>query len=167
MNKIKFKGLPIKLLGVVDLENKQLNVKLIDKDDNLKQLFDFKNNLKVISTFPKLNTSVCDNQTKNIARLANKYKDVSFISITMDKPKTIAKWCLANNLNNVVILSDKKHQQFSKATNLLIPKLNMLARGLIIVDQNNKVLNSFYKEDISSEPMFDQLEITLEKLLAK
>lgn len=157
----------MKLLGVFDLVRKNLDVKLLDKENNLKQLKDFKNNFKVISTFPKLNTSVCDNQTREIAKLANKYKNISFISITMDDPKVISKWCLANNLENVVILSDKKHKEFSKATNLLISKIKMLARGLIILDHNNNVLETFYKQEITEEPMFDKLKNSLEKLLSK
>ena len=166
MNKIKFKGVSMKLSGVFDIVGKKLNIKAIDKDNNLKQLKDFGNNFKVISSFPKLNTSVCDKQTKKIAKLANKYKNIDFVSITMDSIKVIGKWCLANKLENVVILSDKEHQEFSKATNLLIPKLNMLARGLMILDQDNKVIETFYNQEITKDPNFDELENSFQNLLA-
>ena len=164
MNQIKFKGVSMNLIGNVDLKNKQLNIKAIDKEGNIKSFLDFKKGIKVLSTFPKLNTSVCDNQTKAIARLAKKHSDVTFISLTMDSVQTIGKWCLAHNLENITILSDKDRKEFSKATNLLIKKLKMLARGFIILDKENNVIDHFYKLEITDEPMYDQLEKALSNI---
>ena len=164
MNQIKFKGVSMNLIGNVDLKSKQLNIKAIDKEGNIKSFLDFKKGIKVLSTFPKLNTSVCDNQTKTIARLAKKHSDVTFISLTMDSVQTIGKWCLAHNLENITILSDKDRKEFSKATNLLIKKLKMLARGFIILDKENNVIDHFYKLEITDEPMYDQLEKALSNI---
>ena len=158
MDKIKFKGKTLKLMGEVNIKNKTLIFNAIDKEGKEKNITDFGNKMKVLSFIPKLNTSVCDNQTREIAKLANIYKQVSFITITMDDVKEIKKWCGANYLENLDIVSDRKLKEISKATNLLIKKINIFARGFVILDKNNKVINQLFNEEITNDPNFKELE---------
>lgn len=162
MNKITVKGLPFKLTGEVILVGQKLEFTAVDMEGQDFDTSDIKG-IKVISIFPALNTKVCDLQTARIGGWANSHKEVEFISVTMDDTDVIKEWCIAHEFSNITILSDKKYKHFAELTNLYIPKLHKLARGFIILDNENKIIDLSFRHELSEEPDYALVEKYLSK----
>ncbi|CAM9126325.1 redoxin domain-containing protein [Mycoplasma marinum] len=160
MNKIKIKGIPFKLKGNPITKGEVLKFKA--KGTNKKDFeLESVKGTKVISIFPDINTSVCDRQTQEIARLANENKNITFISISMDTPETQSKWCAAHNIDNILIVSDEEYKEFADKTNIYITKIKKHARGFILLDENNIIQDMVLNEEIAKDPDFDLLNTWL------
>jgi len=134
----------------------------IDSSLKEKTLNDFSNKIKIISSVPSLDTSVCSIETKKIDELMKKFSDdYVFITISMDLPFAQNRWCGANNVNKVITLSDYKYRSFGYAYGLYVVELGLLARCLFIVDKENKVRYIQLVNEIASEPNYEDLEKAL------
>ncbi len=140
-NKIKFKNNPVTLVGRTLKEGMNApEFKAISTDLQEIKLSDFKDKIKVITSFPSLDTRVCDLQVKefnkNIFQLS---KDIIIIGISKDLPFAQSRYCLINSINNLKILSDYNFSSFGINYGLLIKELNLLARAALIIDKNNVI----------------------------
>lgn len=147
IKKYMFKGEVIK-------EGSNLSFKALTKDNKEFNINDIKG-IKVISLFPDINTRICDMQTMEIERLSNQNKDITFISICMNDVKDINEWCLSKGADNSIVLSDLKYKDFGDKTNLYIPKLNKLGRGILVLDNDNKVISININKDIAKSPDYE------------
>ena len=157
MNKVKIKKIPFKLLGEAIEKNKSLVFKAVDQE-NKEVSIDQVKGLKVLSFFPDINTGVCDMQTLKIGSLAKEHPNINFVSITMDSPEEIKKWCMKNDLANLVLWSDAKYKEFQTKTNLYIPRIKKLSRGLIVLDENNIIVDKFFNIEIAEQPDWTVLD---------
>lgn len=157
---ITFKSMPVTLFKEPIQVGETLDFSATNPDFS-----DFKlvknDKVKVISLFPSIDTSVCDLQTRKIAELASKFTNIEFISISLDLPPAIKKWCHANSLENLVIVSDYKEREFGKKTGLLINELKLLARGLIVLNEKNIIKYVDICSEVADMPNFDKLESLL------
>jgi thiol peroxidase len=161
---IKFKG------KIVNLEGTQ--VKLGDKikfnatnRDFSQYKFDTQDKWTVISFFPSIDTSVCDRQTRKVLDLAEKYSSFNFLSISVDIPPALSRWCLVNSRDNINIVSDYQERQFGLDYGLMIKELKLLSRGLIIVNPKSEVKYVQILEEVSSDPDFTDLENNIKQLV--
>ena len=163
MLKIKFHGSEVTLLGDQIKEGQLLNFVATKADFSDVDLKSFPGS-KVLSIVPSIDTSVCSEQTTKLAQIAKEYPDVTFITISMDLPVAQSRWCSAHRLENTNILSDYKDHSFAKSSNLLIDELKLLARALIIVDDQNIVKYVAINEEVTQLPNFIELENKLKQL---
>lgn len=157
MNKVKIKGIPFRLIGSSIKIGEKLVFSAKDINNNVFDVATIKGK-KILSVFPDINTKVCDLQTYEISRIAHEYPQVPFISITMDSVETIKQWCHAKDVSNITILSDKELHDFADKTNLLLKMISKLARGFILLDENNIITDMAFKEELSHEPDFEKLK---------
>lgn len=61
------------------------------------------------------------------------------MGISKDLPFAQKRFCEANKIKNVVVLSDYKFSSFGINYGLLIKELNLLARAVIILDKNDVI----------------------------
>lgn len=158
MNKVKIKGIPFRLIGESINVGDKLVFQAKDINDNVFDISTIKSK-KILSVFPDINTKVCDMQTHELSRLAQEHPHVPFVSITMDSVETIKQWCLAKDISNLIILSDKELHDFTDKTKLLLRMINKLARGFILLDENNFIIDMVFKEELSQEPDFEKVKI--------
>lgn len=154
MNKVKIKGKVFNLKGDIIKKGAKLNFKAINRQNQEISLLDVQG-MKIISVFPDINTSVCDKQTVEIAKLAKQFSELKFISITQDDVATINKWCAGHGLENVDIWSDKKYNEFGNKTNTLIVDIDKLARGFLILNGENEIIDLAFNEEVAQMPNFD------------
>lgn len=160
--KITFKNISMTLEGTLLKVGDKVDFKATNTDFSEFDLNSVKGK-KVISTFPSIDTSVCDEQTKRITEFAKKYQDIAFISISLDLPSAQKKWCAANGLENIKIVSDYKDREFSTKYGLLIKELKLIHRTIIVLDENNVVTNIIARNEVTDTPDFDKLEEVLSK----
>ena len=156
MKKVKIYHIPFKLNGPLI----KIGEKLAFKAENQNGSWNVESikTKKVISLFPSIKTKVCDTQTQTIARLAQQYKDVTFISISTDSVEKQKEWCAAKGLENILIVSDDKYKEFQTKTNAYIPKINKLIRGFILLDEENIVKDILLNNDLTKAPDYTSLD---------
>lgn len=154
--KITLKGTPMNTNGDLPKVGDKISFKLSNTKFEDVSIDSIKGP-KVLSTFPSINTSVCDRQTREIIDLAKKHPNYKFISISLDLPPAQATWCGANNFENVLIFSDYKNRDFSKKYGLLIENIYLMHRCLIILDENNVITYIKANDEVSKDPDFKSL----------
>jgi thiol peroxidase len=160
---VTFKGNKVSLVGKIpNVGDIAPGFVAIDNSLKEKTLNDFSNKIKIISSVPSLDTSVCSLETKKIDEMMKKFSDdYIFITISMDLPFAQSRWCGANNVNKVITLSDYKYRSFGYAYGLYIVELGLLARCLFIIDKENKVRYIQLVNEIANEPNYEDLEKAL------
>jgi len=119
------------------------------------KLSDFKGKVKVIASFPSLDTPVCDLQVKEFnTRSAAFSADVAVIGISKDLPFAIKRFCGDHDIKNVVV-SDYKTGQFGVNYGLLIDELKLLARAVLIVDKNDVIRYIQIVPEIATQPDYE------------
>lgn len=139
--RVNFKGNPVTLVGrYLQVGMPAPGFKVFSGDLNGVSLADFSGKIKVISSFPSLDTPVCDLQVKEFNKRASEFSsEVVIIGISKDLPFAQMRFCSINEIKNETILSDYKTSSFGINYGLLIKELNLLARAVVILDKNDVV----------------------------
>lgn len=131
-----------------------------------KNIFEDKN-IKVIYTAPSLDTKVCSLQTKQLNEAAKKYPNVKFYSVTVDTPFAQERFCTANEINGLKVVSDFKYHQFGIQNGFFVKEKGLLTRALTILDENNTVKYIEYVPEEGKEANIDKALKFLENNLIK
>lgn len=137
--KITFKGSPLTLVGRrINTGDAAPDFRVVSQGLQEAGLADFQGKIKLISSFPSLDTPVCDLQVKEFNKQAGALSsEIVVIGISKDLPFAQGRFCSANEIKNEVVLSDYKYSSFGINYGLLVKELNLLARSALIVDKHD------------------------------
>ncbi len=121
--------------------------------------------VRLISVVPSLDTPVCDMQARRFEETATKYSDVVFYTISMDLPFAQARYCGAENIEELVVLSDYRNASFGLDYGVLIKELHLLSRAIFIVDRDDTIKYVEYVNEISLPPDYDNAFQALQALV--
>jgi len=155
---ITFQGKPLTLIGgPVEIGMKAPDFEVFSADLEPVRLSDFKGKKKLISTFPSLDTPVCDLQVKEFNKHAASFSsDVVVIGISKDLPFAIKRFCGENDIKVEVVLSDYRTSSFGMNYGLLIKELNLLGRSVQIIDKNDIVRYRQVVRELTSPPDYGE-----------
>lgn len=164
---VKFGGNPVTLAGnLIKVNSNAPDFSALDNSLKPVKLSDFKGKVKLISIFPSIDTSICSLQNHRFNKEAASFGDkVVFIAISNDLPFALKRFCGAEGINNLTTLSDHKDVDFGNKYGFLINELRLLARGVVIVDQNDIVKYVEVVPEIASEPNYDEAIKALKSLV--
>jgi thiol peroxidase len=129
-------------------------------------LGDSKGKVRLISTFPSLDTPVCDLQVKEFnKRAAGLSADVAVIGISKDLPFAQKRFCGENGIKNETVLSDYKKSSFGKGYGLLIEGLELLARAVLIIDKDDILRYMQVVPELTTPPDYDAALKTLDQVV--
>ena len=136
---VAFKGDPLTLVGrVLKIKTLAPDFKVTSQDLKEVTLLDFKDKIKVVNSFPSLDTPVCDMQVKEFNKRAlGSSIEIAILGISKDLPFAQKRFCEAFEIKNLSVLSDYKTSSFGINYGLLIKELNLLARAVLILDKKN------------------------------
>lgn len=165
---IKYKGRPMTLVGRgLKTEKAAPDFRAISGDLKEVSLFDFKDKIKVITTFLSLDTSLCDLQVKEFNRQAVGFStDVAVIAVSNDLPFAQKRFCQANSIGNLQVLSDYRFSSFGLNYGLLVKELRLLARSVLIVDKSNILRYAQVAEEMTSPLDYAAALANLQKIIA-
>jgi thiol peroxidase len=165
--KVTFQGKALTLIGrQLKLNNPAPNFKVSASDLNDKNLIDYKDKIKIITSFPSLDTPVCDLQVKEFNKRASGYgEEVVILGISKDLPFAQKRFCDANDIKNVEVLSDYKYSSFGVNYGLLVKELNLLARSVLIVDKNDVLRYIQVVDEITNQPGYEDALAQLQEVL--
>ena len=165
---ITFKGAPLRLEGRVIKEGgKAPDFKALSLDLKEVALKDFQGKVKVITSFPSIDTPVCDLQVKRFNKEASGLSsDVSVIAISMDLPFAQKRFCELNEINKLTVLSDHRDASFGINYGLLIRELRLLARSILIVDKNDILRYAQLVPELTTPPDYGAALARLKEIIS-
>jgi thiol peroxidase len=138
---VTFKGDALALEGTAIKVGDTLPAAVLTSND-LKpvNLAEAKGKVRIISIVPSIDTPVCEEQTHELSeKNGGLDKQVELITVSMDLPFAQKRFAKEAKIHNVTFLSDYKAAEFGKSTGLLIQPLHLLARTVLVVDNDNVI----------------------------
>jgi thiol peroxidase len=167
---VTFKGTPLTLAGeAVKVGQPAPDFTLHYFDGGLKtiKLADLRGKPTILSVVPSLDTPVCQTQTKKfndqLSALADK---INAVTVSLDLPFSMNRFCGAESIKNMRVGSDYQDRNFGKSYGMLIEELKLLARGVIILDKDGKVVYAETVKEVASEPNYDAAMSALKSVAA-
>ncbi|WP_442846110.1 thiol peroxidase [Leeuwenhoekiella sp. H156] len=121
-------------------------------------LEDFKGKKVVMNIFPSVDTGVCAASVRKFNEEASDLENTVVLCISRDLPFAQARFCGAEGLEQVQVLSDFKDGKFGKDYGLLIADgafAGLHSRVVIVLDDNHKVIYSEQVPEIGQEPNYE------------
>ena len=131
---------------------------LVKTDLSKVTLKDFGGSRLVLNIFPCVDTAPCSASIRRFNQEAAKLENTKVLCISRDLPFTLARFCGAEGITNVVSLSDFATHQFGKDYQVEMtsgPMAHFLSRAVIILDENQKVIYTQQVPEILEEPNYE------------
>ncbi|MGP1609720.1 MAG: thiol peroxidase [Burkholderiales bacterium] len=131
---------------------------LTAKDLKESGLKDYAGKRKVLNIVPSLDTPVCQASTRKFNAEASKLANTVVLVIAADLPFAMGRFCGAEGLNDVLTLSTFRNRDFHSKYGVDITDgalRGLTARGVVVLDENNKVLHAELVPEIKQEPNYD------------
>lgn len=156
----------------INLEGKEIKVgdlapsfKAVKRDLSDFNSDDLKGKIVVYSIAPSIDTPVCALQATTFNEEATKLSDdVKIVTVTVDLPFAQERFCSVKGIENADIVSDYKYKEFGKKFGFMIEELQLLARGVVIVDRDGKVAYVEYVPEVTHDVNFDKALEEVKKL---
>lgn len=156
---VKFKGTPMTLAGeAVKVGQQAPDFTIHYFQDGLKTISpaDLKGKPAFISVVPSLDTGVCKTQTKKFNdELASLKDKVNAVTVSLDLPFAMNRFCGAEGITNMRVGSDYQNRSFGQNWGMLIEELKLLARGTFVLDASGKVIYAETVPEVTTEPNYD------------
>lgn len=153
-NAATFKGNPLTLVGAeIKVGDRAPHFKLVGNDLSDVESATFHGKVRVLSVAPSLDTPVCATQTRTFNKAAvDLSDDVAIMSVSLDLPFALSRFCGAEGIERVLTASDYKYRSFGEAYGVYIRELGLLARAVFVIDRDDKVVHAEYVREVTSEP---------------
>jgi thioredoxin-dependent peroxiredoxin len=157
---VTFKGAPLTLAGdEVKAGQAAPDFTIHYFEGGMKEikLADLKGKPTILSVVPSLDTGVCAIQTKKFNEsLAAMGDCVNAVTVSMDLPFAMNRFCGAESIKNMRVGSDYQDRSFGKNWGTLIEELKILARSVFVLDKDGKVVYAQYVAETTTEPDYDK-----------
>jgi len=162
MAKITLKGNIINTIGDIpsagaDLGDLDLSLTGADLQDV--KIQDFKGKKIILNIFLSLDTSTCANSVRRFNQEASELENTVVLCISRDLPFAQSRFCGAEGLDNVITLSEMRDLEFGEKLGLRIldgPLAGLLARAVIILDEDLQVIHSQLVPEVTEEPDYEK-----------
>ncbi|WP_066567147.1 thiol peroxidase [Snodgrassella sp. CFCC 13594] len=156
MSQVTFKGTPIEVNGHFPEKSEQAaEFELTTIDLTAAGLGNYAGKRKVLNIFPSVDTGVCAASVRRFNQEATALKDTVVLCISADLPFAQARFCGAEGIDNVVMLSTFRSPSFKTDYGVDIstgPLAGLCARAVVVLDANNQVLYAERVAEIANEP---------------
>lgn len=156
---VTFKGNPMTLAGdevKVGQPAPDFTLHYFDNGMQTLTLADLKGKPTLLSVVPSLDTPVCATQTKKFNEtLAELGDSVNAVTVSLDLPFAMKRFCGAENVTHLRIGSDYQTRQFGESWGTLIDELKIMCRACFVLDSEGKVIYAEYVQEVAEEPDYD------------
>jgi thioredoxin-dependent peroxiredoxin len=160
MATVTLRGNPVKTSGELPATgSKAPDFKLANTDLKDISLADFAGKKKILNIYPSVDTPTCATSTRKFNEKINGVSDAVVICISADLPFAFKRFCAAEGLKNVQTGSTSmRHSDFAKKYGVELldgPLAGLLARSIVVLDANDKVVHTELVKEIADEPDYD------------
>lgn len=160
MASITLKGSPIHTIGSLpETGNQAPDFSLVKTDLSEASLADFRGNRLVLNIFPSIDTPTCAASVRAFNQKAAALDNTKVLCVSRDLPFAQARFCGAENLDNVITLSDFDSGNFGRDYGFTIvdgPLKGLHSRAIVVVDENGKVIYTEQIGEIADEPNYEK-----------
>ena len=154
MEKITFKGTPVHTYGKLPKVGSQAPCFTLTRSD-LTELYchDLKGRRIVLNIFPSLDTSV-----RKFNELAASLDNTTVVAVSKDLPFAQSRFCTTEGIKNLIAASAFRSPEFSKDYGVEMvdgPLAGLLARAVVVIDENGKVIHAELVPEIAQEPNYE------------
>ncbi|SFJ77997.1 thiol peroxidase [Myroides guanonis] len=132
---------------------------LVKTDLSTSSLSDYKGKRVILNIFPSIDTATCAMSVRQFNKQAAALDNTVVLCISRDLPFAQARFCGAEGIDNVVMLSDFNEGSFGKSYGLEIidgPLKGLHSRCVIVLDENHSVLYTEQVPEIADEPQYEK-----------
>ena len=122
-------------------------------------LSNFKGKKKLIYIVASLDTDVCENTTQKFSEAFGNRDDAVMLLVSADLPFAQSRYFGKGKIENIKPLSGMRNRNFAKDYGVLIqdgPLAGVMARAVVVIDENDKVLYTQLVEELTNNPDYDQ-----------
>ncbi|MDT0607760.1 thiol peroxidase [Croceitalea rosinachiae] len=158
MASITLGGTPVTTIGELpSITSSAPNFKLTKTDLSETTLDDFSGHKVVMNIFPSVDTGTCAKSVRQFNEEAAELDGTKVLCISRDLPFAQQRFCGAEGIENVVMLSDFKTGDFGKAYGLEFATggfSGLHSRCIVVLDGNGKVLHTEQVQETADEPNY-------------
>ena len=132
---------------------------LVKGDLSEQSLSELKGKNVILNIFPSIDTGVCAASVRKFNKEASSLNNTTVLCISADLPFASGRFCGAEGLEDVVTLSTfRDNNAFANAYGVLMtdgPLKGLLARAVVVVNPEGKVVYTELVPEIAQEPDYD------------
>ena len=159
MSTVHFKSQPVRVDGSFPVLGSQAPAfHLVGGDLSEATLASHAGKRKVLNIFPSVDTGVCAASVRRFNELAAKLTDTVVLCISADLPFAQGRFCGAEGIQNVQMLSLMRGREFLRDYGVAIadgPLAGLAARAVVVLDTHDKVIHAELVDEITHEPNYD------------
>ncbi len=160
MASVTLRGNPFNLKGSMPkVGDRAPDFTLVKSDMSAVSLKDLAGKKKVLVMVPSLDTPVCQTETRKFNEKAGALADTAVLIVSSDLPFAQKRFCETEGLKSVMAASDVRDRGFGERYGVAIgegPLQGVMARAVVVVSADDKVLYSELVPEIAQEPNYDQ-----------
>ncbi|WBU89204.1 thiol peroxidase [Cellulophaga omnivescoria] len=133
------------------------NFTLTKNDLSTATLDNYKGKKVVLNIFPSVDTGTCAQSVREFNKEASTLENTVVLCVSKDLPFAQARFCGAEGLNNVEMLSDFKDGNFGKNYNVAFtdgPLEALLSRSVVVLNEEGKVIHAEQVAETTEEPNY-------------
>jgi thiol peroxidase len=159
-NAVTFKGTPYTLVGPqLKVGDKAPDFACVTNSLEILTLGKTPAKTRFFSVVPSLDTPVCQTQTKKFEEGLAALKDkLASYTVSLDSPFAQKRFCGAENIHTMQLLSDLHDHSFGQNYGVLIEGLPipLLSRSVFVVDKNGKITYLEYVPEVTAHPNYEK-----------
>ena len=159
MATITLQGNEIQTLGnLPKVGEKAPNFSLVATDLSTKTLADYAGKKVILNIFPSVDTGTCATSVRNFNEQAAALENTKVLCISKDLPFAQGRFCGAEGIKNVEMLSDFVTGDFGKDYELTIangPLTALHSRCIVVIDENGVVTHTEQVTETADEPNYE------------
>ena len=158
MTTVTFKGTPVRVDGHFPQKNEQAPAfSLVNKTLEDVSLSSLSGLRKVLNIFPSIDTGVCAASAREFNKEASSLENTVVINVSRDLPFALSRFCAAEGLDNVEVLSDFRGN-FGEDYGVTLddsPLRGLLSRAVVALDEKGTVIYTEQVPEIGQEPNYE------------
>ncbi|MCM4170822.1 thiol peroxidase [Arenibacter sp. TNZ] len=166
MATVTLKGNPINTIGTLPATGTEApSFSLTNKDLSTSTFSQYKGKKIVLNIFPSVDTGTCAQSVRHFNEKAAELENTKVLCVSKDLPFAQNRFCGAEGIENVEMLSDFRDGNFGKAYGVEFidgPLKSLHSRSVVVLDEIGKVIYTEQVAETVDEPNY---EAALEALI--
>ncbi len=141
------------------VNSKAPDFKLVATDLSVKSLSDYKGQKLILNIFPSVDTGTCATSVRNFNKEAAQLDNTKVLCISRDLPFAQGRFCGAEGIDNVEMLSDFVSGDFGKNYGLEFvdgPLNGLHSRCIVVINENGEITHTEQVSEIVDEPNYNE-----------
>ena len=159
MAEISWRGMIVNTAGELpQLGSKAPDFALAAQDLSDLHLSDFTGKNLILNIFPSIDTKTCATSVRTFNVKAANQDNTVVLCVSMDLPQAQARYCGAENIENVQTGSAFRSPNFGVDYGVIIKdsfRRGLMARAIVVIDSNGIIKHTELVPEVAQQPNYD------------